>query len=40
VEKPPTSKKAVTATRDAFNQWSQETGRDLSALSRILAASV
>lgn len=40
VEKSPSSKKAMAATRDAFNQWSQETGRDLSALSRILAASV
>lgn len=40
VDKPPTSKKEMAATRDAFNQWSQETGRDLSVLSRILAASV
>jgi 3-methyladenine DNA glycosylase Tag len=40
VDKPPTSKKAISAVQDAFNQWSQETGRDLSSLSRILAASV
>jgi 3-methyladenine DNA glycosylase Tag len=40
VDKPPTSKKAIALVQDAFNQWSQETGRDLSGLSRILAASV
>lgn len=40
VDKPPTSRKAMAAVQDAFNQWSQETGRDLSGLSRILAASV
>jgi 3-methyladenine DNA glycosylase Tag len=40
VDKPPTSKKAIAAVQDAFNQWSRETGRDLSGLSRILAASV
>ena len=40
VDKPPTSKSALAAVQDAFSHWSQETGRDLSALSRILAASV
>ncbi len=40
VDKPPTSKKALAAVQDAFNHWSRETGRDLSGLSRILAASV
>jgi 3-methyladenine DNA glycosylase Tag len=40
VDKPPTSKKAIAAVQEIFNQWSQETGRNLSGLSRILAASV
>lgn len=40
VDKAPTSKKAIAAVQGAFNQWSRETGRDLSGLSRILAASV
>jgi 3-methyladenine DNA glycosylase Tag len=40
VDKPPTSKKAIAAVQEIFNQWSQETGRNLSSLSRILAASV
>ena len=39
VDKAPTSKKAIAAVQDAFNQWSRETGRDLSGLSWILAAS-
>lgn len=40
VDRPPTSKKAIAQVQDAFNLWSRETGRDLSGLSRILAASV
>jgi 3-methyladenine DNA glycosylase Tag len=40
VDKAPTSRKAMVAVQDAFNQWSRETGRNLSGLSRILAASV
>lgn len=40
VDKPPTSKGALKATQDAFNQWSEESGSDLSYISRILAHSV
>jgi 3-methyladenine DNA glycosylase Tag len=40
VDKAPTSKKAIAAVQNAFNQWDRETGRDLSGLCRILAASV
>ena len=40
VDKAPTSKGARKAVQVAFNQWNEETGRDLSQLSRILAASV
>ena len=39
VEKPPSSRKDFQAVQNAFNAWSQETGRDLNALSRILALS-
>jgi len=40
IDKPAPSKWAFAALQEAFNQWSRETGRDLSQLSRILAASV
>jgi len=37
--KPPSGKKDFAAVQAAFNAWSAETGRDLNALSRILALS-
>lgn len=40
VEKKPSSKKALAATQQAFNQWHGESGRPLCQISRILAASV
>jgi 3-methyladenine DNA glycosylase Tag len=40
VEKPPSGKKDFAAVQAAFNRWSAESGRDLTALSRILAMSV
>ncbi|MEM7216799.1 MAG: DNA-3-methyladenine glycosylase I [Pseudomonadota bacterium] len=40
VDKNPTSKKALLAVQDAFNQWAEESGQDRSAISRILACSV
>lgn len=40
VEKEPTSKKALLATQQAFNQWQQESGRPYSQISRVLACSV
>jgi len=39
VEKPPTSRKDFSAVQTAFNAWSAASGRDLTALSRILAMS-
>jgi hypothetical protein len=40
VDKPPTSKKALAAVQAAFNAWAEESGRDLSQISRVLAMSV
>lgn len=40
IDKAPTSKGARTKVQTAFNAWRDETGRDFSQLSRILAASV
>ena len=39
IEKPPSSRKDFQAVQDAFNGWSQATGRTLTALSRVLALS-
>jgi 3-methyladenine DNA glycosylase Tag len=39
VDKPPSSRKDFQAVQDAFNGWSQASGRDLTALSRVLAMS-
>jgi 3-methyladenine DNA glycosylase Tag len=39
IEKPPSGRKDFQAVQDAFNAWSAETGRDLNALSRVLALS-
>jgi 3-methyladenine DNA glycosylase Tag len=39
IDKPPTGRKDLQAVQDAFNAWSRETGRDLTALSRVLALS-
>jgi 3-methyladenine DNA glycosylase Tag len=39
LEKPPKNRKDLQAVQDAFNAWSAETGRDLTALSRVLAMS-
>jgi 3-methyladenine DNA glycosylase Tag len=36
----PSSKRDLAALQAAFNQWSNESGRDLTAISRILAMSV
>jgi len=40
VDKAPTSKGALKATQAAFNQWMEESGRGLSAISRTLAATI
>ena len=39
IDKPPTSKKAMTAVQDAFNAWMAESGRNLTQISRTLAMS-
>ncbi len=38
--KPPSGKRDLRAIQDAFNQWAAQSGRDLTAISRILAMSV
>jgi 3-methyladenine DNA glycosylase Tag len=40
VEKAPASKKSLAAVQEAFNLWAEESGRDLSQISRVLALSV
>jgi 3-methyladenine DNA glycosylase Tag len=39
VDKPPSSRNDLQAVQDAFNGWSQSTGRNLTSLSRVLAMS-
>jgi 3-methyladenine DNA glycosylase Tag len=39
LSQPPKNRKDLQAAQDAFNAWSAETGRDLTALSRVLAMS-
>ena len=38
--KPPSGKRELRAIQDAFNLWAAESGRDLTAISRVLAMSV
>ena len=40
VDKAPASKSALTVVQGAFNQWSAESGRSLTQISRVLAMSV
>ncbi|MGR8921198.1 MAG: DNA-3-methyladenine glycosylase I [Gammaproteobacteria bacterium] len=40
VARKPTSKRDRRAVQDAFNAWADESGRDLTAISRVLAMSV
>ena len=40
IDKPPSGKRDLAAVQAAFNIWSAETRRDLTALSRVLALSV
>jgi 3-methyladenine DNA glycosylase Tag len=40
IDQSPSSKRDLGAVQAAFNQWSQESGRDLTAISRILAMSI
>jgi 3-methyladenine DNA glycosylase Tag len=38
--RPPSGKRDLKAIQDAFNRWSEESGRDLTAISRVLALSI
>ena len=40
LEQPPKNRKDLQAVQDAFNAWSAASGRDLNALSRVLALSI
>ena len=40
VERPPGGKRDLAAVQAAFNRWSGESGRDLTAISRVLAMSI
>lgn len=40
LEKPPSGKKDLARVQAAFNAWSKQSGRDLTAISRVLAMSV
>jgi 3-methyladenine DNA glycosylase Tag len=40
VDRPPSGKRDLAAIQAAFNQWSAESGRDLTAISRVLAMSI
>jgi 3-methyladenine DNA glycosylase Tag len=39
IDKPPSGKRDLQAVQDAFNIWAKESGRDLTAMSRVLALS-
>ncbi len=38
--KPPSGKRDLKTVQEAFNRWAAESGRDLTAISRVLAMSV
>jgi len=40
IDRPPGGKRDLAAVQAAFNQWSAESGRDLTAISRVLAMSI
>jgi 3-methyladenine DNA glycosylase Tag len=40
IDKAATSRSAQKAVQDAFNQWSRESGRSLTEISRVLALSI
>lgn len=40
IDKAPSSKTALQAVQAAFNAWAEESGRDLTAISRTLAMSI
>jgi 3-methyladenine DNA glycosylase Tag len=40
IERAPSGKRDLAAIQAAFNQWSKESGRDLTTISRVLAMSI
>jgi 3-methyladenine DNA glycosylase Tag len=40
VDKPPSARRALAATQEAFNTWAEQSGRPLCQLSKVLALSV
>lgn len=40
LDRPPSGKRDLAAIQAAFNQWASESGRDLTAISRIVAMSI
>jgi 3-methyladenine DNA glycosylase Tag len=40
IDKPPTSRSAMARVQDAFNAWAGDSGRGLTAISRVLAMSI
>lgn len=38
--RPPSGKRDYQATQEAFNRWAEESGRDLTSISRVLALSI
>lgn len=40
IDKPATSKSALRAVQEAFNGWSEQSGRSLTEISRVLAMSI
>jgi 3-methyladenine DNA glycosylase Tag len=40
LEKAPSGKRDLQAVQDAFNRWGEESGRDLTSMSRVLAMSI
>ena len=40
IDRPPSGKRDLAIVQTAFNRWSAESGRDLTAISRVLAMSV
>ena len=40
IDKAPTSKKAKAAVQQAFNTWAEESGYNLTEISRVLAQSI
>jgi 3-methyladenine DNA glycosylase Tag len=39
IDKPPSGKRDLEAVQSAFNAWAEESGRDLTSISRVLAMS-